>query len=63
MSKAERIEYAIEKECQRFNLVEWCENWDITVEEFYRFLELGRRAFEDDEIWVKENNANNKTMS
>ena len=49
MTKAETIEYAIKKECQRFSLVEWCESWDITVEEFYRFLELGRKAFDEGE--------------
>ena len=49
MTKAETIEYAIKKECQRFSLVDWCESWDITVEEFYRFLDLGRKAFEGEQ--------------
>ena len=30
MTKGETIEYAIQKECQRFSLVDWCESWDIT---------------------------------
>ena len=46
MTKGEKIEYAIKKECQRFSLVEWCESWGITIEEFKRFLELGRQAFD-----------------
>ena len=46
MTKAETIEYAIKKECQRYSLADWCESWNITIEEFYRFLELGRKAFE-----------------
>lgn len=45
MTKAETIEYAIKKECSYFNLTDCCENWDFTIEEFYRFLELGRKAF------------------
>ena len=46
MSKAETIAYAIKKECQMYSLVAWCESWDITPDEFDRFLELGREAFE-----------------
>ena len=48
-SKGEKIAYAIRKECQRYNLVDWCEEWDITIEEFDRFLELGERGFDADE--------------
>lgn len=48
MTKAETIEYAIQKECERLSLEVWCEHWGITVDEFYRFLELGRKAFEGD---------------
>lgn len=48
-SKGEKIAYAIRKECQRYNLVDWCEEWDITIEEFDRFLELGERGFDTDE--------------
>lgn len=50
MTKGETIEYAIQKECQRISLVDWCESWDITIDEFYRFLSLGRQAFNSDEI-------------
>lgn len=48
MSKAETIEYAIRKECQRFSLVEWCEEWGFSTDDFYKFLELGRKAFEEE---------------
>lgn len=39
-STAETISYAITKECQRRSLSDWCEDWDITVDEFYEFLSL-----------------------
>ena len=32
--KAETIAYAIRKECQRSSLYDWCESWDITIDEF-----------------------------
>ena len=31
--KAATIAYAIRKECQKDSLYEWCENWDITIDE------------------------------
>lgn len=46
MTKGETIAYAINKECCRWSLREWCETWDITVEEFKRFLELGSAAYD-----------------
>ena len=39
-STAETIAYAIEKECQRSSLYEWCDSWDITTDEFDEFLAL-----------------------
>lgn len=39
-SKAETIAYAIRKECQRMSLYDWCDNWDITIDEFDEFLTL-----------------------
>lgn len=48
-SKGDMIAYAIKKECQRYSLVDWCEEWDITIEEFNRFLELGKKGFNADE--------------
>jgi hypothetical protein len=50
MTKSETIEYAIKKRCQEYSLVEWCEEWEFTVDEFYKFLSLGRQAFDSDEI-------------
>ncbi len=37
--KAEKIAYAIRKKCQEWSLIEWCESWDITTDEFDEFLE------------------------
>lgn len=45
MNKAEIIAYAIEKECQRYSLVDWCEEWEFSVDEFNKFLTLGQEAF------------------
>lgn len=50
MTKAETIEYAIKKKCQEYSLVDWCEEWEFTVDEFYRFLSLGKQAFNSDEM-------------
>ena len=50
MDKGDLIEYAIKKECQRYSLVDWCATWGITIDEFYRFLKLGRLAFEEEQI-------------
>ena len=50
MTKGETIEYAIKKRCQEYSLVEWCEEWEFTVDDFYKFLSLGRQAFNSDEI-------------
>lgn len=38
MKKFERIRYAIEKECSRASLVEWCELWGFTINEFRAYL-------------------------
>lgn len=47
MNKAEIIAYAIKKECSMTSLVDWCEEWDFTIEEFNRFLESGKKSFEE----------------
>lgn len=53
-TKGETIEYAIKKECRRDSLVEWCKMWDFTIDDFYKFLEIGRQGFDsreqDDEV-------------
>lgn len=41
MKTSETIAYAIQKECSRFSLVEWCEEWGFTLEQFERFLQVG----------------------
>lgn len=50
MTKGETIEYAIKKKCQEYSLMDWCDEWNITIDEFYKFLELGRQAFNSAEI-------------
>ena len=32
-----KVEYMITKECQRQSLTELCEEWDITVNDFYSY--------------------------
>ena len=39
--RAETIAYAIRKECQKDSLYDWCETWDITIDEFEEFLANG----------------------
>ena len=39
-STAETIAYAIQKECRRMSLYDWCDSWDITIDEFDEFLAL-----------------------
>lgn len=39
-SKAEKIAYAIKKECERYSLCRWCNSWNITTDEFDEFLAL-----------------------
>ncbi len=49
-TKGEVIEYAIKKKCQEYSLVDWCEEFGFTVDEFYKFLEFGRQGFNSDEL-------------
>lgn len=46
MTKGETIEYAIKKKCQEYSLVDWCEEWGISIHEFRYFLECGRIGFD-----------------
>ena len=50
--KAETIAYAIRKECQRSSLYDWCESWDITIDEFEELITNARNNAIDD--FVKE---------
>ncbi len=50
MNKAEIIAYAIKKECQSYSLVDWCEKWGFSVDEFNRFLILGQEAFYQEQM-------------
>lgn len=42
-SKAETISYMIEKELSRVSLVDMCEYWQVTIEEFEEFLDYAFR--------------------
>ena len=44
--KAETIAYAIRKECQKDSLYDWCETWDIAIDEFEEFLSNGIKGSE-----------------
>ena len=46
MTKGEMLEYAIEKEGCKFRVVEWCDEWDVTIDDFEEFLRLGKEAFD-----------------
>lgn len=45
MNKAEKIYHNICKECSRYSLTEWCEECGFTLDDFYRFLEVGYERF------------------
>lgn len=47
MTKSEKIAYAIQKECSNYSLIEWCEEWDFTLEDFEKFLSYGIKGFEE----------------
>ncbi len=45
MGVGETIAYAIRKECSRYSLIEWCEEWGFTIEQFQEFLDAGVDGF------------------
>ena len=52
MTKGETIAYAIQKQCSSYDLSDFCEEWDFSVDEFYEFLEAGIKALDK----IKNNN-------
>lgn len=38
--RAEAVSYMVAKTCQKDSLADLCEDWGVTVDEFYEFLEL-----------------------
>lgn len=44
----ETIAYAIQKKCSEYSLVEWCKEWGFTIDDFKKFLEGGKKEFEED---------------
>lgn len=49
MTKGERISYALDKEVCRNSLIEWCEEWEIDMGDYYKFLEAGEKALPEEE--------------
>ena len=47
MTKAEKICRMIEKECERHSLTELCENWDVSVGDFYEFLSVAIENYKE----------------
>lgn len=39
MNKAENIRYMIMKQCQRRSLTELCDAWEVTIDDFYAYLD------------------------
>ena len=44
MTKGETIAYALAKEACRYSLTEWLEEWEISPEDFDKFMEAGKAA-------------------
>jgi len=42
------IAYMITKECQRNSPVDLCEAWEISVDDFYKFIEAGKIGCKED---------------
>lgn len=40
----ETIKYMIRKECERNSLADLCEHWDVSIDDFYTFLNAADRA-------------------
>lgn len=38
------IRHAIEKECRRISLTDWCENWGFTADDFNKYLDAADKA-------------------
>ena len=39
MNKAENIRYMILKQCQKRSLTELCDAWEVTIDDFYAYLD------------------------
>ena len=45
--RAERVKEMIEETCQKDSLADLCEYWNVTIDEFYEFLELALKNAEN----------------
>jgi hypothetical protein len=53
--RAEAVSYMIAKTCQKDSLADLCEYWDVTIDEFYEFLELALKNAENSKKEEKNN--------
>lgn len=53
---AQAIKQMIEDECTRDSLQELCDNWGITTEDFWEFLDLAVEKASENEQKQKEDN-------
>lgn len=44
MTNYKTIRHAIEKECRRISLTDWCENWGFTTDDFDKYLDAADNA-------------------
>ena len=49
MTKGETIAYALAKEACRYSLTEWLEEWEISPEDFDKFMEAGKAAVDTED--------------
>ena len=49
MTKGETIAYALAKEACRYSLTEWLEEWEISSEDFDKFMEAGKAAVDTED--------------
>lgn len=47
MNKWDTIRCAIQKECRRDDLSEWCEYWGFSVEDFETFLDTAVKVLKE----------------
>lgn len=48
MNTGEKIAYAVFKEVARYSFIDWLETWEISKEDWDKFMEAGKKVFEDD---------------
>lgn len=46
MNTGEKIAYAVFKEVARYSFIDWLETWEISEEDWDKFMEAGKKVFE-----------------